>query len=329
MSSLATLISGMLDADYNRAADATLRAVEATSVNPLVTQRLKELNAEAARLANEGKKLTPDNAVLRALIADMEPTLQRSARALDNGATGIQEGSSALAGRATFQMSQAGMDNEDKAWIRARWNQPDPAAVAALVDYADKPAWNDEIKNYPGLTLDTMLNQAVRGMVEGWGPNRVAKSITNIATTLPLAKAQILTRTLYMESYRSASAASQLANADILESQIRIEVLDGRTCLCCIALHGTKMRVGEKVNDHHGGRGSSITVVIGRPRTVQTGEQWFNALPDSERLKIAGPGNYDALQSGKAQLRDFVQDYTDPVFGDMVRQASLKSMGVR
>lgn len=321
MTALGTLIGEMLDSGYARAAAATLRAVEATSVNPLITQRLKELDTEAARLIEKGEKLKPDNAVLRALIADMEPVLQRTARLLDTSATGLQEASIALAAKATRQLAQPGPG--------VQWNVPDPGAVAALANYADRPAWGTEIANYPGLTLDTLRNQAIRGMVEGWGPNRVARSISRMATSLPMAQAMMLTRTLYMESYRTASAASERANADILETSIRVGTLDGRICLCCLALHGTEVPVGQKISDHHGGRCSKISVVRGRNRTIQTGDQWFKALPESERLKIAGPGNYEALQSGKAQLRDFVQSYDDPVFGQMVREASLKSLGVR
>jgi hypothetical protein len=320
------LVGQMLDSNYARAAQATLNAIEQTSVSPLITQRLGELNAEARRLASEDKKLTPDNPVLRALVADMEPALQRSARLLDASADGLQESSAALAGKATRQLANPG--------VGAQWNVPDPDAIAALVGYADRPAWNDEIANYPGLTLNVMMNQAIRGMVEGWGPMRVARQIAAMATTLPLARATMLTRTLYMESYRTASAASELANADILETSIRIGTLDGRICLCCLALHGTELRVGEKVFDHHGGRCTKISVVKGRPRNIQTGEDWFNAkgaTPEGrkEQEAIAGKGNYEALKSGKATLRDFVQSYTDPVFGEMVRQTSLKNVGAR
>lgn len=334
MPSIGELVGGMLDKGYQRAADATLRAIEQTSVNPLVSQRLRELEAEAARLTEKGEKLKPDNAVLRALIADMEPGLNASARLLDNSASGLQEASSGLAANATRQLALPGLNDAQLAQMGIRWNQPDPEAVNALVNYADKPAWTDELANYPGLTLNTLRNQAVRGMAEGWGPNRVAMSISRIALTLPLAQAQMLTRTLYLESYRSATAANQLANADILTEQIRIGTLDDRICMCCLALHGTPLKVGEKVRDHHAGRCTSIAVVRGRPRTVQTGEQWFNALGETEEGRkrqqtIAGPGAYEALKSGKAQLSDFVQSYTDPVFGDMVREASLKSMGVR
>jgi len=329
MATIGELVGGMLDNGYRRAADQTLKSIAATMSTPLITQRLGELNAEARRLAEAGEKLTPDNPVLRALIADMEPALKRAASSIDGSASQITGASSDLAANATRQLSVPGLDDRQLASIGIRWNVPDPVAVSALIDYADKPAWGSEITKYTGLTLDTLRNQAVRGMALGWGPGRVAEEIVRVAQTLPLAQAQMLTRTLYLESYRTAAAANQLANQDILLDQIRIGTLDTRICMCCLALHGTRLAVGEKISDHHAGRCTSIAVVTGRPRTVQTGEDWFNGLAEGEQLKIAGPGGYQALKSGKAQIRDFVQRYTDPVFGEMVREASLKSLGVR
>lgn len=326
---LGNLIGGLLDQGYSRAADATLRAVASATNTPLIQQRLNELNAEAARLAQTGDKLKPDNAVLRALVADLEPTLKRAGSLIDGNAGTLTQASSQLAQTATRQMALPGLDDQQLAQIGLQWNIPDPIAVAKLVDYADKPAWATEISKYPGLTIETLLNQAIMGMAQGWGPQRVASQIVGMSQTLPLAQARVLTRTLYLESYRSAVAANQLANADILTEQIRIGTLDDRICMCCLALHGTTLKVGEKIMDHHAGRCTSIAVVKGRPRNVQTGEDWFNSLPEARQQSIAGPGAYEALASGKAQIRDFVQQYTDPVFGDMVREASLKSLGVR
>jgi hypothetical protein len=54
---------------------------------------------------------------------------------------------------------------------------------------------------------------------------------------------------------------------------------------------------------------------------VLTGEQWYNGMTDVQQQKLAGPGAWEGLKSGKATLRDFVQGYDDPVFGEMVREA--------
>lgn len=323
MPTIGELVGGMLDRGYESAAETALRAIAATANLPIIAQRLSELDAEAVRLAESGEKLRPDNPVLRALVADLEPVLTRAARRMDGIADEITGAASTLAGNATRQLALPGLSNARLVEIGLQWNVPDPEAVARLIGYADKPGWADELAAYPSLTMDTLINQAVRGMVEGWSPLRVADNIRQQATALPLAKARVLTRTLYLESYRSATAAHQLANADILTGQIRIGTLDSRICLCCLSLHGQELPLGEKISDHHAGRCTSIAKVIGRPRTVQTGEEWYNGLTEAEQQEIAGPGAFEALKSGKASLRDFVQPYRDPVFGDMVRQASI------
>lgn len=133
-------------------------------------------------------------------------------------------------------------------------------------------------------------------------------------------------RTAQLHAYRTATAAHQEANADLAERIIRVGTLDDRICLCCLALHGTELRPGEIVRDHHNGRCGSIMVVRGRQVSVRTGEQWLRDQPVGRQQTLMGEAAYSAWQDGRLQLRDFVQTYSDPVFGDMVRQAPLKSL---
>jgi hypothetical protein len=134
-----------------------------------------------------------------------------------------------------------------------------------------------------------------------------------------------MARTLQLESYRTATAIAHRANADIATGQKRIGTLDDRICLCCLALHGEDMPVGAKVQDHHQGRCTSVLMVVGYPMgAILTGPEWFGRLPESRQLEIAGPGALEALQSGRATLRDFVQPTQDPVFGEMVTQGSIE-----
>lgn len=69
-----------------------------------------------------------------------------------------------------------------------------------------------------------------------------------------------------------------------------------------------------------------VPTVRGRARVVATGEAWFAALSADAQRAQAGDAAYDLLASGRAQLRDFVQPYTDRVFGAMQREASVKAI---
>jgi hypothetical protein len=134
-------------------------------------------------------------------------------------------------------------------------------------------------------------------------------------------------RTLHLQSYRGATALNQTANSDIITKQTRVAVLDDRTCLSCIALHGTELRVGERVDDHHRGRCTSLTDVVGLPpKNIPSGADWFNGLPEARQRIIAGHANLEALKAGAVTLGDFVQPYQDEAFGTMVGEASLKGI---
>jgi hypothetical protein len=114
-----------------------------------------------------------------------------------------------------------------------------------------------------------------------------------------------------------------VANADILESQVRIAALDSRVCLCCIALHGKRYPIGDPILDHFNGRCIGVPVVRGRVLNIETGVQWFNRLPVSQKTAIAGYANYNALQQRAVSMEDFVQEVQNPIFGAMVQESSL------
>lgn len=316
-----TLVSQLLDRGYDAAAQDTLRAIAASTSSGIIAQRFRELDDEADRLAAAGDRLTPSNPVLRALLADFEPVLRRDAIRLDRGALAAQAAGVDAAGTITRTLAIGSTP-----LINGTWNTPDPEAVNALIGYLRSDAWADELGQYPARVLDAVANQAVRGMVEGWGALRTAREVRRIASSLSVASANNLMRTAQMTSFRDAAAIHQQANADILAHQIRYAALDDRTCLCCIALHGTILPAGERIDDHHQGRCIGIAVARGSSRSVQTGEAWFAALDEEQARGIAGDSAYELLHSRRASLRDFVQSYNDPVWGEMVREASVRGI---
>ena len=49
-------------------------------------------------------------------------------------------------------------------------------------------------------------------------------------------------------------------------------------------------------------------------------------MTGKQREIMRNDSAHRAFKAGEVQLKDFVKDYTDPVFGEMVRQASLVDM---
>lgn len=320
------LVNQLLDQGYARDAGKVVDAITQRVTTGVVAQRLKELQAEASTLQKGGKKLQPDNPVLRALQADMQTVLEANASDINRVAPTLKASANEAATILTRQLALGDTTDAQLSGIGVRWNVPDPQAVVALIGYSDSSAWQDELSRYAVGNLQAIQDIALRGIVNGFGPLRVAEQVRDVAQSIPVYQANTLMRTLQLQSYRDATAVNQLANQDIIQTIIRIATLDNRTCLACIALHGTELRIGERVNDHHNGRCTSIAVVKGRTLNLQNGVDWFNSQSAERQRTIAGESNYKALSAGAVSLNDFVVATDDRVFGEMVNEASLKGI---
>lgn len=320
------LIETMLERGYNKAAGSVVNAVTKNVSSGVVQQRIKELEAEAARLAEIGEKLRPDNPVLRATIADLQTVLNENRKLIDGAAGRLQREGINAGSVLSKELSLPGLNDEQLLRIGIQWNRPNPDAVNALVNFASSPAWAEELRKYAAGSVDDVLNVALRGFVNGWGPRRAAREIAAAVGSMPVYRAENLMRTLHLQSYRRGTTASYLANADILEHRIRVAVLDTRTCIACVVQHGKVLRLDEEVEDHHSGRCGSIGKVKGIDRVVRPGEQWFRALPEERQRQQMGASAWRAWKDGAIRMDDFVERYEDDVFGGMTREASLKGM---
>lgn len=333
------LITGLLDRGYNDTAQPVLNAVARSVNSGIVQQRLSELEAEAQRLADAGESLTPDNPILRALLADLDDTLQTDSRLIDGAADPVQQSGIDAAGNIQRQLALPGMTNAQLRAIGIRWNVPDPEAVARLVNYSQSPNWAALMNSYGDDVLAVVNNQAIRGIALGWSPLHISREIRRITEGLPAHVANNQLRTLQLTSYRDGTSVHQTANRDICQQVIRIATRDERTCLSCIAQHGDVIWDSEtdadspvpRVNDHHSGRCTSVMRVKGRPPLpIQPGAEWFASLSPErqaqQRSFADSPGKFAAYSTGKVQLRDFIHPYTDPVFNEMVREASLSAV---
>lgn len=325
---VAELMASLLDRGYTRAAGAVLDAVSANGSSGVLKRRLAELEQEAARLAAEGVRMTPQNPVMRALIADLEDVMRANAALVNSASEGVQASGIQASSVVQRQLALPGVSDAQLRALGVRWNVPNPEAVAQVVNYAESDAWAALLGKYQTGTVDTVRTIAVRGMTAGWGPLRIAREVHAVVTGLPTHEANVLLRTLQLTAMRDADVVHRVSNAAILEYQIRIAALDDRTCMACVALHGERLPIDARIDDHHAGRCTSITVVkgIGEPAGLITGEQWFaRRTPEQQRAQM-GNAAFEAWQAGAITLKDFPKPYTDPVFGRMVREASLKGM---
>ena len=341
---ISRLIAGLLDRDFDRISLPVLTTIAESLNSGLIQRRLAELDEEAVRLAGAKtpRRLRPDNPVFRALVADMKVALAGAGARVGAAADDLQGAAGAAAGATQRELAEQALRSPAAvASLRAAWNTPDPEAVHRLVNYSTSSAWEAEVNRFaPGLAK-TIRNQSVQGIVQGWGPLRTAARIREIAENLPVHRARTMMRTLQLTSYRDATAAHQTANLHIAQKIIRWASLDQRTCLSCIAAHGdvlwergvnSESEQVRRVNDHHNGRCTSF-IITGRytqfelgPRS--SGKKWFNSLSPEYQQRMAtfrgSPGKLAALRNGEVQLDDFRKPYKDKVFGEMLRESSLR-----
>jgi hypothetical protein len=332
----AELIVELIESGYVNATAATVRAILRGNNTGIIARRLAELREEASRLADANKMLRSNNPVMRALFADMDDVLRNNRVLIANSGVELQESAVNAAMAINRQLALPGFSDGQLAALGVRWNTADPAIINELVGFVENPAWETQLAQYGDDVINTIRNQAITGVANGWGPVRIANAIIRQIQGLPPSEgvarvagisetaAQNMMRTLQMQSFRTAQTINRMQNADILSGHIRIAALDDRTCLACVSLHGQKLPIDQRVDDHHQGRCTSIPEVNGRPRTVASGQEWWDGRTEAQQLAQAGPANFKALQAGAVTLPDFVQPYDDPVFGEMLRESSLK-----
>jgi SPP1 gp7 family putative phage head morphogenesis protein len=322
-------LSRIIDRGYDGIARQVIDAISGGSASGIVAQRLAEVEAEAARLAQIGEKLSPDNPIIRALIADLDDQMKRNASAI-NSAAGRLQSAGADAGQTIAQQLPLGfMDDaasQQAAGILVGWNRVSLEAISQVIDLINNPEWTAMLSKYGESVPDAVAQIALRGFLEGWSPLRAAEALTDVVTNLPQSYANTLMRTLYLNAYRRATTESYKANGDIVEYAVRVATLDHRVCMACILLHGTIIPLDEVVADHWNGRCTSVAKIRGIPLNIQTGKDWFAGLGADQQAAMMGGSAYRAWQDGAIQLDDLVHVSDDPLFGGMVGTASLSGI---
>jgi len=327
----ADLIRDLFNRSFDDTAGSVVSAITRSSNSGIIKKRLSELTAEAQLLAEAGKRIEADNAILRALLADMDDVIATNVDKIRLAGGGLQNDAFSVADLANRQLMFEGIDDATRTLLSAQWNNVDPQVMKTLVDYVDSAAWEQQLSQYGDDVVQKIRGITINGQIAGWSPNRVADAIVNSVqgkaggAGFPSSQAENLMRTLQMQSFRTAQTINRVANADILESQIRISALDN-ACLACVALHGESFPIDQRIDDHHRGRCTSIPVIKNRPRTIESGQEWWDNRTPEQKLAQAGPANYAALEAGAVSLPDYVQPYKDDVFGDMLRESSLSGI---
>lgn len=219
---------------------------------------------------------------------------------------------------------------QGRAAFRAAWDMLPAETVETMLGYVDEGSpLRTALVNRLGPTVaERMADALVDAISLGMNPRRTAALVRRelgVGLTWSLTTA----RTAQLWSYREASRANYVANSHIVESWTWYASLDDRCCLSCIAMHGSEHPVTEALNDHHSGRCVALPTVrnarqlgLSQPE-VERGESWFGRQSEQAQRQRMGPGMFDAWRAGEFRFGELSQPYSDPVYGEMLREASL------
>lgn len=188
-------------------------------------------------------------------------------------------------------------------------------------------------------TAEQVERHLVDGIAAGMNPRRIAAMLEhNLQEGLGsgLTSALSTIRTAQIKSYQTANFATYRANSDVVKGWVWHAELGPRTCLSCLAMHGTIHPLDEVMNDHDNGRCTPIPQTITyadlgldipeKREEIQSGESWFNRQPESVQREMMGPGKYDAWKAGKFEFSQLSKEYDHPSYGTLLREATLAEL---
>lgn len=212
------------------------------------------------------------------------------------------------------------------AQLIARFNRVEAEAIAAIVERTTEQITAATRPLSAGAT-DAMKRALVRGVALGENPRVAARRMLQRVEgefNGGLSRALVIARTEMLDAHRSATAAAQLANADVLTGWMWLAKLDKRTCPACWARHGSIHDLGETgPDDHPQGRCARMPVtkswaelgfedVIEPEPVVPDAAQVFADLPRVDQLAIMGPVRLKALDDGVLDLADMAVRKDNP-----------------
>lgn len=199
--------------------------------------------------------------------------------------------------------------------------------IQALVDFmAPGSELFGRIQQLAPVNTANIIEGIIDGAAAGMNPAQLGAQMSKLYG-LPLTDALRITRTVQMYSYREAARVNRVANGEIVTGWVwYAEIGDPRTCMSCINMHGTVHSNDETLNDHHNGRCTAIDMLFGINPVTETGEEWFNTIPENEQVTRMGQAKHTAWVGGEFEFGQLTAQRNDPVYGEMRFADSLKGI---
>lgn len=365
------IIDKTLQANYRRSAGAMLLRIKYLSTNSAsdVVKAMNELDQEAQGLTESGEPLTLSNKKLKNALQAYGALLAITAGLIKKTAPAIQSNGQSVAPQSvtarvfinqTEKLIKSGINPMSSRALTVYQNAIKEAgsgftipsarhlSTQKALDYLNTGAWKEKMMRWGSGYYERTYNIFENGMANGWSPKYTAARLREVANNIPYSAAESLTRTLQLNAYRQASLETEKINGEFIQRKLWIATIDDRTCLTCLAKHGTEIPLGETVDGHYNCRCTEFYVVPGGDEfppmmqvgstpghrvfeKFQTGEEWFAGLSPERQAQQASflnsPAKLRAYQDGMP-LSALIGQHTDPVFGvQNIELSLLKALG--
>jgi SPP1 gp7 family putative phage head morphogenesis protein len=113
----------------------------------------------------------------------------------------------------------------------------------------------------------------ITGVTLGWNPRRIAPLVQQ-ALDISRHRALTISRNESLRAYKDAGQETYKANRDVVDKWVWHSALNGRTCVACIAMHGTEHDLDEHLNGHV--NCIPAGAIVSGPRVIGSMTRWFN-----------------------------------------------------
>ena len=237
-------------------------------------------------------------------------------------------------------MMQLRLNEDSLARLGINFNRLPREAIADLVGFLQNGSpLRDLLDALGAAASEQVQRELIAGMGLGLGPREIAARCRQ-AFGGNLSRALTVTRTETLRAYREASQRDMQANSDLVGGWIWMSGRDERTCAACLAMHGTRHSVDERLDDHPNGRCVQVPVTktwaeLGEqygldlgdvPDTgvqVEPGAAIFERMSDAEKRSLLGPAKFAAYQAGDLKLTDLAGQAHSDLWGTHRYERSL------
>lgn len=182
-------------------------------------------------------------------------------------------------------------------------------------------------------TAEAIRQELLQGMIVGSNPREAARRMLDATEgrfTGGLARALNISRTEMLDAMRTGQQLTDHANRESLAGWEWSAHLDGRTCIACISMHGTRYPIEQPGPlDHQSGRCARVPVTkswaeLGFPEIPEPdlgtvdAETWFAGLTPEDQRAMLGPARFQAWAEGRYPMSAWAQRRTTPAWRDSI-----------